>query len=330
MQCIVNKTDRRRPTLLLVAILLFVGAVVPVAAASPGTGSSVPNTLALPNLDDFVVFSTPGNPIVVATAGSQLWPERPRHALNDDGQIGFFSAATADRIAWGRILVGLRYKFRTLGSRFGAAFANGDEGFVHTYQVGVNYLGQWAEWSALLPVHEYALSAPRTYGTPSHSETGLGDMKLGLKFTYLPDKSYYRWAYGAVVSATTGNADKMRPAGPKDDGELKLFGAVTTRETDNATLNVELGAVLTAKGDANRALYRFGLAYEAGQYTSLIGEFAGEVLTGDDKDSLDMVIGMRVTPSSTFVMELSYTKMLRTYREYGYDDEWSFGVTERW
>ncbi|HNW35132.1 MAG TPA: hypothetical protein PKM25_09395, partial [Candidatus Ozemobacteraceae bacterium] len=196
--------------------------------------------------------------------------------------------------------------------------------------LAANWLGDWAEWSVMVPMQRYELSAPRTLNRPSEDGEGIGDIKLGWKATYLPDKSYYRFAYGAVVEATTGNTDAMRPAGSKHADELKLFGCVTTKETDFATANLELGAILDSQSNDNRFIYRAGLSYEATPHASLIGEFAGEVQSGQDKDTLDMIMGIRLAPSPKGVLELAYTKNLRTYREFGWDDRLQIGATIRW
>ncbi|MBI3039491.1 hypothetical protein HYY75_10700 [bacterium] len=191
-------------------------------------------------------------------------------------------------------------------------------------------MGRWAEWAISVPMHSYSLSAPRTYGTLSQSNTGLGDLKISWKATYLPDRSYYRFAYGFVAFAATGNPNAMKPAGPKNQDELKLFGCVTTKETDYAVANLNLGAIVNSEGRENRFIYKLGLSYEASRHASLIGEFAGEVQGDKDHDSLDMITGIRLSPTPYSVLEMSYTKNLRTYREYGWDDRWEFGTTIRW
>jgi hypothetical protein len=155
-------------------------------------------------------------------------------------------------------------------------------------------------------------------------------MRIGWKATYLPDKSYYRFAYGAMATVTTGNPEKMLPAGSKNSDELKLFGCITTKETDRATANLELGGVIDSESEDDRFLYRGGLSYEATDHVSLIGELAGEIVGGDDKDSLDMVLGMRFAISETWNLEFAYYKNLRTYREYGWDDQFQAGYTIQW
>jgi hypothetical protein len=72
------------------------------------------------------------------------------------------------------------------------------------------------------------------------------------------------------------------------------------------------------------------MSYEATDHVSLIGELAGEILGGDDKDSLDLVLGMRFGISETWNLELAYFKNLRTHREYGWDDQFQAGYSIRW
>jgi hypothetical protein len=182
----------------------------------------------------------------------------------------------------------------------------------------------------MVPIHDYSLSAPRTYNTLATEDQGMGDLKLGWKATYLPDKSYYRFAYGTVVTASTGDPDRLRPAGPRREDELKMFGCVTTKEADWAVGNIELGVVLNSSSSRNRFLYRGGMSYEANRHASIIGELVGEIEGGDDHDTLDTVVGIRLSPTPTSVLEFSYTKNLRTHREFGWDDRVQFGTTIRW
>ncbi len=254
----------------------------------------------------------------------------PRNAINGDGLGGFFVATTADKFEPDQIILSSRYKYHKLSSTLGTSFHSTEKGSVSTFESSVNWVGKWAEWSVTVPVHDWDLSAPRTFGGYADSNTGLGNMKLGWKATYLRDHSYYRFAYGAVTTVTTGNPDSMLPAGSKNSDELKLFGCVTTSETDRATGNLELGTIIDSEGEDDRFLYRMGMSYEATEHVSVIGEVAGEVLGGDDKDTLDMVLGVRVAPNATFSLEFAWYRNLRTYRLYGWDDQLQAGYTLRW
>lgn len=69
---------------------------------------------------------------------------------------------------------------------------------------------------------------------------------------------------------------------------------------------------------------------EATEHASVIGELVGEILGGDDKDTLDLVMGIRLTATNTFTVELAYYKNLRTYRAYGWDDQLQVGYTLKW
>jgi len=254
----------------------------------------------------------------------------PKNSFNADGLGGFFVANTADRFKSGQLILTSRYRFHELNSRRGTSYYQTEDGHVSTYETSLTWIGDWAEWGFTVPIHDWSLSAPRTYSTRSNSETGLGNMKIGWKATYLPDKSYYRFAYGAMATVTTGNPDHMLPAGSKSNDELKLFGCVTTKETDRATANLELGAVIDSETEDDCFLYRGGISYEATKHVSLIGELAGEILGGDDKDTLDMVLGVRLGINETWNLEFAWHKNLRTYREYGWDDQLQAGYSLRW
>ena len=254
----------------------------------------------------------------------------PRNALNSEGLGGFFVGVTADKFEPEQIILGSRYKYHKLTSSLGTSFHSTEKGSVSTFESSVNWVGKWAEWAITVPIHDWELSAPRTFGGYADSNTGLGNMKIGMKATYLPDKSYYRFAYGAVTTVTTGNPDNMLPAGSKNSDELKLFGCVTTSETDRATGNLELGTVIDSEGEDDRFLYRMGLSYEATKHVSVIGEIAGEVLGGDDKDTLDMILGIRLAPGEKFTLEFAWYRNLRTYRNYGWDDQLQAGYSLRW
>jgi len=292
---------------------------------APGFGKS--EIVTIPNLGDYEIYSVGGKS---TKKKGVLLKETPRNALNEDGLAGYFVSETADRLEWGRMLVGARFEYHDLTSRRGVAYHTGEEGSVNTLAVSINYLGEWAEWAATIPMHRYSLSAPKTYSRISSDDNGLGNMRFGWKATYLPDRSYYRFAYGAVAYVTTGNPDQLLPAGSKNDDELKIYGCVTTKETDYATANLELGTILDSAGADNRFIYRVAASYEASEHASLIGELVGEVQGGADHDTMDIVTGIRLSPTEFSVLEFSYTKNLRTYREYGWDDRWEFGTTIRW
>ncbi|PKL45733.1 MAG: hypothetical protein CVV41_01655 [Candidatus Riflebacteria bacterium HGW-Riflebacteria-1] len=268
-------------------------------------------------------------PPAVTVARTVLKPS-PRNAINSDGMGGFFVGNTADLFDPEQLILSSRYKYHKLTSTRGIGLHSSEDGSVSTFESSLTWVGKWAEWAVTVPLHDWDLSAPRTFGGYAQSNTGMGNMRLGWKATYLPDKSYYRFAYGAVMGITTGNPARMLPAGSKNSDELKLFGCVTTSETDRATANLELGAVIDSESDDDRFLYRLGMSYEATKHVSLIGEVTGEVLGGDDKDTMDLVMGIRVQPTTTWTLEFVYYKNLRTYRDYGWDDQLQAGYTLRW
>jgi len=269
------------------------------------------------------------SPPVITRARTLLKPS-PRNAINSEGMGGFFVANTADLFEPEQIILSSRYKYHELTSSRGIGLHSNESGSVSTFESSLTWIGKWAEWAVTVPIHDWDLNATRTFGGYARSNTGIGNMRLGWKATYLPDKSYYRFAYGAMTSITTGNPANMLPAGSKSSDELKLFGCVTTSETDRATANLELGAVIDSESDDNRFLYRMGLSYEALEPVSLIGELVGEILGGDDKDTMDLVMGIRVQPTTTWTLEFVYYKNLRTYRDYGWDEQLQAGYTLRW
>lgn len=264
------------------------------------------------------------------TRGRTLLKTSPRNAINSDGMGGFFVGNTADLFAPDQLILSSRYKFHELTSTKGTGLHSSEDGSVSTFETSLTWIGKWAEWAFTVPLHDWDLSAPRTLGGYADSNSGLGNMRIGWKATYLPDKSYYRFAYGAMMGITTGNPARMLPAGSKNSDELKLFGCVTTSETDRATANLELGAVIDSEGDDDRFLYRLGMSYEALEHVSLLGELVGEVLGGNDKDTMDLVMGIRVQPTATWTLEFAYYKNLRTYRDYGWDEQLQAGYTLRW
>lgn len=279
---------------------------------------------------DYEIYSIGDYKAPQPVKSKTLLKPSPRNAINDDGLGGFFVSNTADLLDPEQMVLSMRYKYHKLSSNLGTGFHSAESGSVSTIESTLNWVGRWAEWAVTVPLHDWDLSAPRTFGGYATSNSGLGNMKLGWKATYLPDRSYYRFAYGAMTTITTGNPDRMLPAGSKNSDEMKLFGCVTTRETDRATGNLELGTIIDSEAEDNRFLYRLGLSYEATEHASVIGEIVGEVLGGDDKDTLDMVIGIRFAATETFNLEFVYYKNLRTYRTYGWDDQLQVGYTLKW
>lgn len=283
------------------------------------------------NYGDYEIYSVSDSKIPAPkTETSSIFKRSPRNALNSDGLGGFFVANTADLLEKQQLLLGMRYKYHKLSSSKGMAFHSTESGSVSTLETTVNWAGRWAEWAVTVPLHDWDLSAPRTFGGYAESNSGLGNMKLGWKATYLRDYSYYRFAYGALMTITTGNPDRMMPAGSRNSDEMKLYGCVTTNETDRATANLELGTIIDSEGEDDRFIYRLGMSYEATKHVSLIGEIVGEILGGDDKDTMDLVLGTRLAGTETFTLELVYYKNLRTFRTYGWDDQLQIGYTLKW
>ena len=283
----------------------------------------------IPGFGSYEIFSAPTVQEPVRKRES-LFSLTARNALNINGLGGLFVANTADKLEEGTMFVSGRYRFHKITSHMGKALYSTEKGDVHTFEASVNWVGEFAEWAVTIPMHSWSLSAPRTFRNSAIEDNGLGNLRFAWKATYLPDKSYYRFAYGAIADVNTGHPEAMVVAGAKDSDELTLFGVVTTQETDRATANLELGAILNSEGENNRFLYRLGLTYEATEHASLIGELAGEVEGGKDKDSLDLIAGIRFTADRRFILEFAYTRNLRTYRPFGWDDRLHTGFTFNW
>jgi hypothetical protein len=310
------------------AILLLVGSWMLVALPS-ASGAEAARLMHLPGLGSYEVLSL--DPPQQTRFGGRLFREGSRQGLNRDGLIGLFTAVTAERLDPRRMFTGARYEYQQLTSRRGKAFYSTEKGDVSTLMLSANYLGEWAEWAVTVPVSRWSLTAPRSFGPLSvGADEGVGNMKLAWKASYLPDRSYYRFAYGAVAEVTTGNPERMLPSGARESDELTLFGCVTTKETDAAVFNMQLGATLNSEGEDHRFLYRLGLTYEATAHATLIGELAGEVQGGDDHDTLDLIAGIRLAPAEHVVLEFAWTQNLRTYRQYGFDRRLQCGTTIRW
>ena len=283
----------------------------------------------LTDLGDFEVYSAPGSG-KKANGAKPLLEETSRNAMNNDGLLGYFVSETADKLAAGQMFAGARFEFHDLTSRRGTAYRVEDKGSVSSLLLSVNYIGEWAEWAVTIPMHRWDLSAPRTYNRMADSNEGIGNLRLGWKATYLPDRSYYRFAYGAVANVTTGNPETMLPAGSRREDELKLYGCVTTRETDWAVANLELGAIVNSGNHDDRFIFGLSMSYEASRHATLIGELVGEIQGGNDQDTMDLIAGIRLAPTRQSVLEFAYTKNLRTFREYGFDDRLQIGTTIRW
>lgn len=305
---------------LCVTLLLLIILVIPSVCSA--------RTSDFPEIGDYEVFSMAGADEKIVR--KKLLKESPRNALNEDGLVGFFVGETADRLKSQRMFGGARVSYRKLNSKYGETFRGADTGDITSLVMSANYIGEWAEWSVTVPWHDVNLAAPRTFNKGALEDQGLGDLRFGWKATYLPDKSYYRWAYGSVITASTGDPARVGPAGPRNQDELKLFGCVTTKEADWAVGNAEIGVVLNSSSSKNRFIYRTGFSYEANKHASLIGELVGEIEGGDDRDTMDIIWGIRLSPTPTSVLEFSYTRNLRTYREYGWDERWEAGTTIRW
>lgn len=286
------------------------------------------------DFSDYEIYSTvQTNPYLVkqrnVTFDNGLFKRSPRTGMNCDGQGGLFVAETAEKLRKNQFILSSRYRYHKLTSTKGQAFYNTEDGNASSLDTSVTYIGDWADWSVNIPVQSWELSAPRTMGGYSDSDNGLGNMSFGFKYTGLEDHSYYRFALGAVVNVNTGDSERMKPSSFNYGHQSKIFGCVTTKETDKATGNLELGAIFKKEGE-DWFFYNFGLTYEITKQASFIGEVVGEVAGGDDKDNLDLVVGIRLAPTETFGVEFAYYRNLRTYREYGWDHQFQVGGILQW
>ena len=284
--------------------------------------------------NDYEIYSTaktnpnPNNYYGIEKEKS-LFKLTPRNSINSSGLGGLFVAETAEKLTAQQMVLSMRYKYHELSSTKGQAFYTSEEGDVSSVETSITWIGKWAEWSITVPIQNWSLSAPRTFRQRADSNNGLGNIRLGFKYTDMEDHSYYRFALGLACTCDTGNSNNMAPAGSKDETTTKIFGCVTTKETDKATANLELGALLN-KEDEDWFLYNFGVTYEVTDRVSFIWELVGEVAGGDDKDNMDMVFGFRLAPVKDFTFEAAYYRNLRTYREYGWDNQFQMGISKQW
>lgn len=288
----------------------------------------------LADFNDYEIYSTAKtNPNPYKYYGQKpeekLFKLTPRNSINSTGLGGLFVAETAEKLTAQQIALSSRFKYHKLSSTKGQAFYSTEDGEVSSFETSITWIGKWAEWSLTVPIQEWSLSAPRTFGKRADSNNGLGNINFGFKYTNLEDHSYYRFAFGLSCTCDTGNSNDMTPAGSKDETTTKIFGCVTTKETDKATANLELGALIN-KEDEDWFLYNFGITYEITDKVSFISELVGEVAGGDDKDNMDMVFGFRLAPVKDFTLEMAYYKNLRTYREYGWDNQFQIGASKQW
>ncbi len=307
--------------LLLTIVMLLISTTASLFAQSADYNEYEIYTTAKTNPNPYAFYGIEPEP--------KLFKLSPRNSINSSGLGGLFVAETADKLKDHQMAISSRYKYRKLTSTKGQAFFKTEDGDVASFETSITWIGKWAEWSITVPIQEWSLSAPRTFGNRGEKNNGLGNINLGFKYTDLKDHSYYRFALGVTCTCDTGNSNNMAPAGSSDETSTKIFGCVTTKETDRATGNLELGALLNKEGE-DWFLYNFGLTYEITDKVSFIGEIVGEVAGGDDKDNMDMVIGLRLAPTKDFTVEAAYYRNLRTYREYGWDNQFQIGCSKQW
>lgn len=286
------------------------------------------STVYIPGHGTYEIYST--GDFVPAKKDESIFLQEPAISINYNGLGGLFVANTANRLEQGALYTRAGYRYHDLDARRRDSFRSTEGGSVSTFETSFNWTGRYAEWAVTVPIHYWSLNAPHTFRQRASEDDGLGNIRLGWKATYLPDKSYYRFAYGFTSVLSTGNPDRMKPSGAKDSEEIGVFGVVTTRETDKATANLELGAIINAESDENRFIYRLGMTYSSTEKSAIIGELAGEVLGGNDMDTLDMIIGIRLAVTEKHNLELAWHRNLRTWREYGWTDQFQGGYAIRW
>lgn len=285
----------------------------------------------IPGYGDYEVFSLETPKIETPKEDKKKFTLSSRNALNNKGLGGLFVATTADRFEPGNMYMSIKYLYHKLITSYDKAFYEAEGGSVDTYFSSLTWIGKTAEWSLTVPIHYWELNAPRTFKVYGEENNGLGKISFAWKATNLPDKDYYRLAYGIITNLNTGDANRMLPAGLKKSNEVGVFGCFTTPQNEHATANFELGQLYSTRTyKDDKFFYRFGMTYQITNNSALIGELNGEMLNSSHKDTLDLIAGVRSGDPNKIVIELAYHLNLRNYREYGWDYQLQAGLTHKW
>ncbi|NLM17444.1 MAG: transporter [Candidatus Riflebacteria bacterium] len=274
----------------------------------------------LPPLYSEDILSSPVNDAVPRVLGATL-----------DGYTGLIHTVSADVSNETSFKLGFHANWFDIDRVYDRQLSNNESGDMLTLPIFFNYaVTDDLEVVFKLPVVDYTVRS-RILWANDVSESGLGDSNLGFKYRVFDNPEFQmRGAVGVDFKFPTGSDDKGLGTGETDFTVFTAF----SKNFEKIIAHLNLGYTMT--GDPNTAFYPNGLAdkffynigieYPHTEGVSVMAELVGEDW-GAEGIKVDIVPGLRYTPTENFSCDLAVPVTITNDQRYGTNYRVVFGMT---
>lgn len=252
-------------------------------------------------------------------------------ACNFMGMTGLIHTTGADISQAGSFKMGFHTSWFALDRVYDRVLASGESGDVLEMPLFFNYaVTNDLEFAMMMPIINYTIKS-RILWKRDFRESGVGDTKFSFKYRVFDNMEYQmRGAFGLGFKFPTGSDQKGLGTGKTD---FEVFTAFS-KNFERIVAHLNLGYVMT--GDPNTQFYPDGLAdifyYNVGiEYPHTHNVTVMAELNGQDWGSeglrIDVVPGLRWTPTENFAFEVGVPISVTNDQRYGYNYRIVFGLT---
>ncbi len=286
----------------------------------PVTDLPVPSRTVLPPLYSDTMMTVPLEEAVTRVL-----------ACNMSGFTGLIQTTSADVSKAGSFKMGFHSSWFDLDRVYDRVLASNESGEMLELPIFFNYaVTDDLEIIYQIPVVDYTIKS-RILWTKDISESGAGDSKLGFKYRVFDNPQYQmRGAFGLGFKFPTGNDDKGLGTGKTD---FEIFTAFS-KSFERVVGHLNLGYVMTGDpntqfypdGLADKFYYSFGIEYPHTHNVTVMAEVSGEDW-GAEGMKVDVIPGLRYTPTENFVFEVGVPIAVSNDQRYGYNYRLVLGLT---
>ncbi len=252
-------------------------------------------------------------------------------ACNMSGYTGLTHTTSADVSKAGSFKMGFHSSWYDIDRVYDRVLASNESGDLLELPIFFNYaVTDDLEVVYQIPVVDYTIKS-RILWTKDISESGTGDSKFAFKYRVFDNPQYQmRGAFGLAFKFPTGNDSKGLGTGKTD---FEIFTAFS-KSFERIIGHLNLGYVMTGDpntqfypdGLADKFYYNFGIEYPHTHNVTVMAEVCGEDW-GAEGLKVDVIPGLRYTPTENFAFEVSVPIAVTNDQRYGYNYRLVLGLT---
>lgn len=247
------------------------------------------------------------------------------------GLTGLMNTTSADVSREGSFKMGFHSSWFTLDRVYDRVLASGESGEIFELPLFFNYaVTNDLEFAFMLPVTNYTIKS-RILWTKDFRESGVGDSKFSFKYRVFDNPQYQmRGAFGLGFKFPTGSDQKGLGTGKTD---FEVFTAFS-KNFERIIAHLNLGYVMTGDpntdfypdGLADMFYYNIGIEYPHNHNVTVMTEVNGQDWGGEGL-KVDVVPGLRYTPTDNFALEIGVPIAVTNDQRYGYNYRLTMGLT---